>query len=252
MKAVLLAAGLGRRLHPITLQMPKQMIPVAGRPILEYLIEDLKGCGIADLCLVVGHGGEQIRGHLGDGGGFGVRIEYRTQERYDGTASALLPARDFVGDGRFLVYLSDTLIPDLRSCVSAMRGCKDTSVLVSSIPVEDRSSVGNITMRGSTVTSITEKHKGSRSNLAWAGIAACGGGDIFDAIEDTPPSGRGEYEITDAMNTMIMRGKTIVGHLCPKYIDFGTPSGLKEASRHILARRDAGGAPHADPSCLTG
>ena len=241
---MLLAAGLGKRLRPATLRMPKQMIPVAGRPMLEYLIQDIKGCGIEDVCLVVGHGGEQIRGHFGDGADLGVRIEYRTQEKRDGTASALLCARDFAGDGRFLVYLSDTLVPGLRSYLPAMEKDEGTSVLVSAMSAEDKSSVGNVTMDGSRVTSITEKREDSGSNLAWAGIAACGK-EIFGAIEDTPPSGRGEYEITDAMNTMIGRGSAVAGHLCSGHIDFGTPSGLAEASRHILGRL---GLPRADPA----
>ena len=244
MKAVLLAAGLGKRLRPATLSMPKQMIPVDGRPMLEYLVEDLKECGIDDLCLVVGHGGEQIKEHMGNGEDFGVRIEYRRQERQDGTASALMRARDFAGGGRFLVYLSDTLIPDLKSHVSAMQDdAPDVCVLVSKVPEKARSSVGNVTMRGSEVTSMTEKCAGSGSSLAWAGIAACGGGSIFEAIERTPPSGRGEYEITDAMNTMILDGKRVAGRLCDRYIDFGTPSGLREARLHVLGRQGAGSVP---------
>ena len=237
MKAVLLAAGLGRRLRPVTLSMPKQMVPVGGRPMLEYLVEDLKKCGIADLCLVVGHGGDQIKSHLGDGKSLGVKIEYRTQTRYDGTGSALSQARDFVDDGRFLVYLSDTLIPDLKQHVSAMQRTQDASVLVCRVRPEERSSVGNVTVQEGLVTAMAEKCEGAGSNLAWAGVAAFKGSHVFDAIKRTPTSSRGEHEITDAMNTMITDGKTITGHMCSRYIDFGTPRGLSEASRYILAER---------------
>ncbi|MGI0009833.1 MAG: sugar phosphate nucleotidyltransferase, partial [Nitrosopumilaceae archaeon] len=111
MKAVLLAAGVGQRLRPITNSIPKQMISIGGKPLLEYIINDITSLGFDKICIVIGHHGNQIKNYFGEGRRFNATIEYVTQQEYKGTADATNYARKFVGKDKFLLYLSDTIIP---------------------------------------------------------------------------------------------------------------------------------------------
>ena len=110
MKVILLAAGLGTRLEHLTSFLPKSMILVSGKPILEYIINDLKKSGFTDFCIVIGHLGEKIKKYFGDGSAFNIHISYVEQEIFSGTASATKLARNFVNDTSFLLYLADTII----------------------------------------------------------------------------------------------------------------------------------------------
>ena len=109
MKAVILTAGEGLRIRPLTNSMPKGMIPIANKPILEHIVEALKGVGIRDIVMVVGHKKERVLSHFGDGRDFGVRIEFVEQKKQLGTAHALRKARDLI-DGEFLVLPGDNYV----------------------------------------------------------------------------------------------------------------------------------------------
>lgn len=111
MKAVILTAGEGLRIRPLTNSMPKGMIPIANRPILEHIVEALKGVGIPDIVMVVGHKKERVLSHFGDGRDFGVRIDFVEQKRQLGTAHALRKARDLL-DGDFLVLPGDNYVEE--------------------------------------------------------------------------------------------------------------------------------------------
>ena len=239
MKVVLLAAGKGLRLQPITNKISKPMIEIAGKPFLEYVITDLVESGFEDICIVIGYLGNQIRDYFQDGKRWGARIEYVTQKEFKGTADATRYARNFVGNDKFLLYMSDTIIPHgLKTHLKNMvTGDSDVSILSGNTPSYQVGKVGNVETDGDYVKKLSEKSSESKSNLAWAGLALFKDDLIFKIIDNLDPSPRGEYEITDAMNSVLSYDKKIRNHLCTEYIDSGTPDGLLDSVKFILSSR---------------
>lgn len=239
MKAVLLAAGKGLRLQPITNKISKPMIEIAGKPFLEYIITDLVESGFGDICIVIGYLGNQIRDYFQDGKRWGARIEYVTQKEFNGTADATRYARNFVGNDKFLLYMSDTIIPhDIRTHLKNMTtDDSDVSILSGNTPPYQIGKVGNVEIDGDYVKKLSEKSSESKSSLAWAGLALFKDGLIFQIIDNLEPSPRGEYEITDAMNAVLSYDKKIRSHFCAEYIDSGTPDGLLDSVKFILSSR---------------
>jgi NDP-sugar pyrophosphorylase family protein len=236
LKVILLAAGLGKRLEPITSFMPKPMIPISGKPILEYIIDDLKKSGFTEFCLVIGHLGEKIRQYFGDGTKFNIKIYYVEQKTFSGTASATKLASFFVKGSPFLLYLADTIIPkNLGNYLHDMiTSNSEISILSSQINSSEIGNVGNIEVENDYVSKITEKTLNSKSNLAWAGIAFFKNDFIFKMIEKLSPSQRGEFEITDAMNLVLDNNVNIGNFTCDGYVDAGTISGLLKLNKLIL------------------
>lgn len=232
----MLAAGLGKRLEPITSFMPKPMIPISGKPILEYIIDDLKKSGFTDFCLVIGHLGEKIRQYFGDGTKFNIKICYVEQDTFSGTASATKLARNFINGSPFLLYLADTIIPkNLENYLHNMITSNfEISLLSSQINSSEIGNVGNVEVENDCVSKISEKTLSSKSNLAWAGIAFFKNNYIFEMIECLTPSQRGEFEITDAMNLVLDNNVNIGNFTCDGYVDAGTISGLLELNKLIL------------------
>ena len=110
MKAIILSAGEGSRMRPLTLTKPKTMLPVAGKPIIQYNIESLRDNGIKDILLIVRYKEEMVRAYFGDGSEFGVNISYATQEDFLGTANAISYGADFIEDS--LIVLNGDIILD--------------------------------------------------------------------------------------------------------------------------------------------
>lgn len=239
MKAVLLAAGVGKRLRPVTDYLPKPMIQIAGKPLLEYILEDLFDYGFDQICIVVGHKENHIKEYFDGWKKNDVKIVFVTQDKYKGTAHATLCAKNFVGNDKFLLYLSDTLIPfDLQSKLQEMKtdDC-DISILSSQSFVNDSNSVGNIIVENNFVKEISEKSENPKSNWAWAGLAIFKDISIFKVIESLEPSKYGEYDITEAMNTALQNNKIIRNYSCKKFIDCGTAKGLLDGLKFILTNK---------------
>ena len=236
MKVILLAAGLGKRLEPVTSSVPKPMIVISGKPILEYIINDLKNSGFSDFCIVVGHLSEKIKKYFGDGTAFGIKITYVEQKKFSGTASATKLARNFVGDKSFLLYLADTVIPkNLTNHLEKMiKSNYEMSLLSSKILPSQIGNVGNIEVENNNILKITEKDLSTKSHLGWSGIAFFTNNYIFKIIEKLNPSKRGEFEITDAFNLTLTNNVKIGNFTCEGYVDAGTISGLLELNKIIL------------------
>ena len=236
MKVILLAAGLGKRLEPVTSSLPKPMISVSGKPILEYIINDLKKSGFTDFCIVIGHLGEKIKKYFGDGTAFNIRISYVEQEIFSGTASATKLARNFVNDTSFLLYLADTIIPNnlTTHLENMITSNYEMSILSSQITPSQIGNVGNIEVENNDVIKITEKDLNPKSHLGWSGIAFFKNNYIFKIIEKLNPSERGEFEITDALNIILNNNRKIRNFTCETYVDSGTISGLLELNKIIL------------------
>ncbi|MFX0138141.1 MAG: bifunctional sugar-1-phosphate nucleotidylyltransferase/acetyltransferase [Candidatus Hodarchaeota archaeon] len=243
MKAVILAAGKGKRLMPITSSRPKPMIPLAGKPILEYTILGLKDAGINEILLIVGYKEEIIRDHFGNGRDkFNVKIEYITQEEQLGTGNAASLARNFVKDDPFLLMYGDLMVePKIFKEVLEKFNESKTEGLISLLEVTNPQDYGIISLKANGfVEKITEKPvpELKLGNLANAGIYVF---DplIFKAIEKTQRSIRGEYEFTDSMQILINQlNVNILGYIIKDYFwsDIGLPWQLFEANSFVLER----------------
>lgn len=240
MKAVLLAAGLGTRLLPITKKISKQMIPIAGKPLLEYIIKDLVSCGIDNICIVVGHLEDQIKEYFHDGKKFNLKIQYVLQKNYKGTADAILYAKDFVGNDPFLLYHADTIIsPDFINKINQMKNTNsDVEILTSEVPESLLNAVGTVrTDKKNFVTQIDEKSNQPKSKLGWSGVAIFNDNTIFQEIIKIDFQDSKEINITDGINKLISLKKTVHNFTCSSFIDSGTPKGLLEASKYILKEK---------------
>jgi NDP-sugar pyrophosphorylase family protein len=237
MKAILLAAGLGNRLLPITESIPKPMIKIADKPILEYILNNLITAGFDDFCIVVGHQANQIKNHFKNWNKSGIKITFVTQNSLLGTADALSCAKNFVHNENFLVYLSDTLIPNLPNILNKIKNNDSDISLISSQNYSNPSnSIGNIVTTGNIVTHISEKSNSSNSTLAWAGIAFFKDNSIFDVIKKLTLSKTDEYDITEAMNLMLKNKKIIQNFTCDEFIDCGTLDGLLNGLSFIVSK----------------
>jgi NDP-sugar pyrophosphorylase family protein len=238
MKAILLAAGTGTRLFPITESIPKSMIKIAGKPILEYILDDLISSGFDDFCIVIGYQSQQIKEYFKSWKENLIHITFVTQENLVGTANAIYCAKKFVNNENFLVYLSDTLIPyDLQNILSEiLHNPNDISLISSNVFSNASNSVGNVLTKDNFVIRLSEKSNELSSNLAWAGLAFFNNNFIFEIIERLNVSQRGEYDITDAMNFAIKKNKQIKNYVCKKFIDCGTITGLLDGLKYVLSK----------------
>jgi len=243
MKAVILAAGKGKRLMPITSSRPKPMIPLAGKPLLEYTILGLKNAGISEILLIVGYKEEDIREYFGDGQDkFNVSIEYISQEKQLGTGHAVSYAKDFVKDTPFLLMYGD-LITDPKIFKDILEKFNETKIdgLITLLKVNNPQDYGIITLNSDDfVEKITEKPSPELNlgNLANAGIYIFNP-MIFKAIEKTVKSIRGEYEFTDSMEILINQlNGNILGYIIKDYFwsDIGLPWQLFGANSFVLDR----------------
>lgn len=246
MKAVILAAGKGIRLMPITSSRPKPMIPIAGKPILEHTILGLKDAGIDEILLIVGYKEDVIKEYFGTRiVNFGIKIEYLTQDEYLGTAHATGYAKDFVKDEPFLLMYGDLVVDPIifKEALEKFKE-KKTKGLISLIEVNNPQDFGIIKLNSEgLVEKITEKPSLDMNlgNLANAGIYIFEP-LIFEAIEKTEKSVRNEYEFTDSMQIMInqLNGK-IAGYIIKDHFwsDIGLPWQLFEANIYILDKLES-------------
>lgn len=195
-QAVILAAGEGNRLRPFTANRPKVMLSLAGKPILQYVVEALAQNGIRNLVLVVGYKREQIFDYMGSGEQFGVDITYVIQEKRLGTAHALAQAKESVED-EFLVLSGDKLIE--ASTIAQFVTAKPEAVLVKGMESPDR--YGVVTVENGLVKDIIEQPADAKSNKVSTRIYALSR-EVFGFIEP-------ELVISDALNRMIAQGKHI-------------------------------------------
>lgn len=237
LKAVILAAGLGTRLRPLTFTRPKFLLPVAGRPALDHVVSLLRNAGADRIAMIVGFGKEQIAERYGEGSAFDVKIEYIEQEKLLGTADAVRRAKDFVGDERFIVINGDTLIDQesMNRFVERYRQLseeKDFGGLLSTVEVDQPEQFGVVFLDGERVVKIVEKPKGTKNRLANAGVYIFDPA-IFDAIARTPSSKGGEYELTASIQLML-KEKTVYSFPINLWADIGRPWDLLVANEYFL------------------
>lgn len=195
-QAVILAAGEGQRLRPLTVLKPKVMIPIADKPILQYVVEALAANGVRHIIMVVGYRKEQVQDYFGSGEKLGVEIDYIVQKQQLGTAHALMHAKDAVAD-RFLVLPGDNIIKS--DTITPLVEAKPSIILVKK--QENVSKYGVVTARKGTVEEIVEKPQEATSNLVNTGIYSLDRG-MFEFVEE-------EVELPMVLNSMIARGYEI-------------------------------------------
>ena len=242
MKAVILAAGEGVRLQPITATRPKHLIRVGGKAILEHCLDALKACGITEALIVTHYMGDAIRSHFGDGSKFGFKIEYVEQKTVLGTGNASSVAEPHV-DGDFALVYGDLLFSSeaVKAALEAYKTGQAAAVLAV-VPVEKPENYGIIELdKEKHVKRVVEKpnrHK-APSNLANAGLYVFTK-EIFDALRKVKRSPRGEWELTDAITMLAEEGKTVVAAEIPKedWFDIGRPWDLLDANVWALKRME--------------
>lgn len=236
MKGVILSGGTGTRLRPITHTGPKQLLPVANKPVLEYALEDLKEVGITEIGIVLGNvGREEIQDYFGDGSEFGVDITYIVQGNALGLAHAAGCAREFVGDDNFVMYLGDNILKQgIEELVEGFEsGDYGAGIALQEVDNPRQFGIADVDEAGH-VRRLVEKPDDPPSNLALIGIYVFSPA-IFDAIEDIEPSWRGELEITDAIQHLLDKKFNINSHTVDGWWkDTGKPEDILEANRLVL------------------
>ncbi|MDX1686578.1 MAG: nucleotidyltransferase family protein [Candidatus Promineifilaceae bacterium] len=216
-RAVVLAAGRGRRLRPHTDSTPKPLLPVRGRPTLTYTLDALAAAGVGDVCLVIGYLGEQIVAFAGDGSAWGVRVHYRQQQQPTGTADALRQARDFLTEPT-MVVAADYILPEhyLADLKEAYRASgKDLAVSLKRLPPGELASRSSVRFdEAGNVAAIVEKpDPDAAPSQIGASLIYVVPSAITHYLERLTLSSRGEYELPAVVNRMIQDGYEVAGVL---------------------------------------
>lgn len=234
-KGLVLSGGAGTRLRPITHTRAKQLVPVAGKPVLFYGLEAMAAAGIAEVGIIIGDTGDEIRAAVGDGSQFGLAVTFIPQDAPRGLAHAVLTAEEFIGDSAFCMYLGDNLLRDgVAGFVDEFRaGDADAMILLQHVPNPSEYGVAELDASGA-VTQLVEKPKEPKSDLALVGVYLFTSA-IFDAARRLEPSWRGEYEITDAIQGMVDSGLRVEPHVVTGWWkDTGQLVDMLEANRLVL------------------
>jgi len=228
MECVVLAAGEGMRMRPLTANRPKVMLALANRPMIEHLVLAAREAGIQDFVFVVGYGEREIRKHFGTGSRFGIRIRYAPQRRQQGTADALGAARDLIDD-KFLLLNGDMILrsEDIRSL------CKNDAPCMGTSTTDHPRDYGVVMAEGGYVTGLEEKSASPKSTTINAGAYILKP-DIFERIDAVNPSARGELELTDALEDYI-RNKKLRAHPLASWLDVGYPWDMLDANALLMA-----------------
>jgi bifunctional UDP-N-acetylglucosamine pyrophosphorylase/glucosamine-1-phosphate N-acetyltransferase len=229
MQAVILAAGEGSRMRPLTYSRPKVMLPIANKPLSEHLVIEASQAGIQEFIFVVGYKENKVKEHFGTGKKWGIKISYVLQAERMGTADAVRMTESLVGD-KFLVMNGDVLTG--KDDILRLALCDDTTMAVKE--VEDTAGLGVVEVDGEKIVGIYEKAENPPSKLANAGIYVLTK-DIFPVIADTPKSSRGEYELTQSLEIMIRHSRPVLHQKLKNWLDISYPWDLLAVNEALLA-----------------
>ncbi len=219
-RAFILAGGRGVKMRPFTYELPKPMIPVKGRPILEYTVERLRDVDVRDIVILVGHLGEKIKTHFGDGSRFGVKIRYVEEKKEAGTAAPLRLAAPFLKSQPFILFYGDVLIDLNLSDLIEFHSTTGGLATIALTSIENPSEFGVVKMHGNRVVEFLEKPPQSRklSHLIYTGVCVL----EPSVINRVPKKGFTMLE-KDVFPQLAREGK-LSGYLFEgQWFDIGTP-----------------------------
>ncbi len=236
MKAVLLCAGRGTRLRPLTHSRPKHLLPVAGRAVLDRVLSSLSAAGVDEVVFVVSPGEEDLQQFVDGGSRWGMSASFCMQPEPLGLAHALSCARGEIGkDERFLMYLGDDLLGDGLADFARTFTESDAAASIIVKPVEDPRSFGVVVVEDGVVARLVEKPDEPPSDLAIVGVYGFGP-EVWEAIDAIEPSDRGELEITDAIDHLVHANQRVEYHVTEGFwADAGSPEALLSANRFFLS-----------------
>jgi len=235
MKGILLHGGHGTRLRPLTHTGPKQLLPIANKPMSEYCIESMKSAGVTEIAIIIGGiGSQKVKEYYGDGNQFGIKINYILQDFPRGIAHAISLCEDFIGNEKFLVFLGDNIIQkSINEFGSEFEKSNDAATILL-CEVDNPSRFGIADIQNGQIKKIIEKPKNPPTNLAVTGIYFLTP-IIFDVIKRLKPSWRNELEITDALDMLLNEKHSISYKMITDYWkDTGTPEDIINANKTIL------------------
>ena len=237
MKGIILHGGHGTRLRPLTHTGPKQLLPIANKPMSQYCVETLVKSGITDIAFIIGGiGSNKVKEYYGEGWEFDAKFTYIKQDSPRGIAHAVSLCKDFVSNEKFIVFLGDNIIQrDINQYVSDFKKSNSFASLLL-CKVKNPSQFGVAEVKNNKIIKITEKPKIPASNLAVTGIYLLTP-YIFEVIKKLKPSWRDELEIADALQILIEEGKEInYGMITDFWKDTGTPNDIIEANKFLLEK----------------
>ena len=236
MKGIILHGGHGTRLRPLTHTGPKQLLPIANKPMSQYALEEMREAGVKEVGIIIGDVyPEKVKEYYGDGKKFGVNVTYIYQDKPKGISHAIKLTKDFVGNDKFLVVLGDNIFAKPLSDYAKRFESSKSDAMILLCKVDDPSRFGIAELNGSgKITKIVEKPKEPKSDLAVIGVYFLTP-KIFDIIDTLKPSWRGELEITDALQ-LLMDKNGIIDHdiVTGWWKDTGTAEDILHANRLVL------------------
>ncbi len=237
MKGIILHGGSGTRLRPLTYTDVKQLLPVAGKPVSEYALQNLIELGIKEINIIVGDVGEkEVREYYSDGAKWNVSITFTFQPKPLGIAHAIALTKDFVGDEDFVVVLGDNYFQNGLTTLNAEFTKSNSDALVALTKVENPSQFGIATVSEGKIIKMEEKPKKPDSNLAVTGAYFLRP-NIFEIISQLKPSWRNELEITEAFQVMLNQGMTLGYALIEGWWkDTGTVEEFLDCNRMVLEK----------------
>lgn len=239
LKGVILAGGLGTRLHPLTKVTSKHLLPVGNEPMVFHSVKQLTTAGITDILIVTNpqYVGDFVNA-LGSGKDFGCEFTYRVQEEAKGIAHALALAEGFANNGRIAVLLGDNIFEtSIQQAADDFQAQpKGARVLLKQVPDPERYGVA-VLNGDDRIVAIEEKPENPKSNYAVVGVYFYDA-SVFDIIRTIEPSARGEYEITAVNNAYIQRSELAYSFVQGKWVDAGTFDSLSEAHQILLNASD--------------
>jgi len=234
MKGIILAGGSGTRLHPLTLAMSKQMMPIYDKPMIYYPLSTLLYSGINEILIIsTPHDLPLFKKLLGDGSRLGCRFEYKIQEIPNGLAQAFVLGEEFIGDDKVCLVLGDNIF---QMKINTLTSCKDVEGgIVFGYHVNDPERYGVVDFdENFKALSLEEKPKNPKSNYAVPGLYYYDN-SVVEIAKNIQPSARGEYEITDVNKEYLNQGKLDVRVLGrgTAWLDTGTFTSLMQANQYV-------------------
>jgi glucose-1-phosphate thymidylyltransferase len=239
MKGLIVSGGKGTRLRPITYTSAKQLVPVANRPVLFRVLDAMMEAGITDIGIVVGDTAPVIEAAVGDGSAWGAKVTYIHQEAPLGLAHVVKISEDYLSDDRFVMFLGDNVIEGGITSLVEQFAASDWNAQIVLKRVEDPRQFGVAELQDGRIVRLVEKPKHPPSDLALVGIYMFDH-HVFEAVKAIKPSGRGELEITDAIQYLMDQGYQVYPYIHEGWwIDTGKMEDMLEANRLLLETNES-------------